>query len=203
MIKTLSNIVSAIFHPLLWPVYSCIIILYLIPTWESVSLTNEIKRAIILIVAIFTFVLPSATIILLKVQKIISSYQLSEKQERKWPYLLTLLFNAGLLGLFSQLNLPLLISKILWVSTLSIALTFIMNLKIKLSAHMVAVSAILASFWSLNFLQIAFIPNLILLMIYITALVASARIYLKAHTPKEIIIGSLVGFITGLGIFLS
>lgn len=198
MIKAFCNIISAIFHPLLWPVYATVLFLYYIPLWEMSILNQEAKRALILIVGIFTFVLPSAIIILLKTQNVISSVRLEKRNERTWPYIVALFFYSSLLALFNFLSLPPLFMKLLIISTLSIALTLTINFRIKISAHMVSAAAVIGTIYALNLYQFAFLPGILVTLLYILGLIAAARLYLNAHSPKEVLLGALIGFMVPL-----
>ena len=82
LFKYLAQFISNIFHPIIIPFYGFLILMN-----ESVlQILPEIyKRYILLIILVFTTVIPVIFIFLLKKMKVISSVTLRERKERHLP----------------------------------------------------------------------------------------------------------------------
>src|SRR5574343_259498 len=74
-------------------------------------------------------------------------------------------------------------------------------LKFKASLHMIGVSALTAFVYGLSvYYQLPFV-NLIAFCIVCMGLVASSRLYMKAHTPIELIAGIAIGLLPQVILF--
>ena len=83
-----SKIISFIFHPVLMPTYAFILVLNLVP---GVSVTYPMQKIqLFKLIFGFTFLLPILSIIILKKMKLVSSYYMENKEERRFPLLITI-----------------------------------------------------------------------------------------------------------------
>jgi membrane-associated phospholipid phosphatase len=79
-------------------------------------------------------------------------------------------------------------------STVSIFVIVLINLKWEISAHLAGIGALCGAIFGVCY-RIAINPFwLLVLILSLSALVALARIELKAHTPWQTLAGFLVGF---------
>ena len=83
------------------------------------------------------------------------------------------------------------------ISLLIIYILFIT--KIKSSLHLVAFGNAIAFFLWLSHLYIMSLMPIIMVLILFAGLLASSRLYLKAHKPREVYIGFFIGFFSVLG----
>ena len=81
-------------------------------------------------------------------------------------------------------------------------LTAIINLKYKISAHMVGIGGLLGSLIVVSYvLKYNAVPQLSVLVL-LAGVIATCRLYLKAHEPKQIYSGFFLGFLTQVSVFL-
>lgn len=145
---------------------------------------------------LFTAILPALPIVWMMHKGDIKDLFISKREERTMPYLFSMLaYVFWVLFLWRTLNFPLslLIYPIGCVVSI-VAMTFI-NLKWKVSAHLTGIGGLIGGIFGVSY-QMALNPLwLFILAIVISGLVAISRVYLKAHTMGQVIVGFLLGFI--------
>ena len=213
MKQNLAKLFSFIFHPILLPTLATIL-LFALPTYLN-DFQFIYKKGVSQIIFLATFITPLLIILILVNTKIISNFYLSEKKERFFPfsivsfiYILTYILLEKLpLGL---LKVPTYISGFVLISAITTVIILIANFKIKLSAHMAAYGAFLSFFYIFflkeNIGNLLFTPfgfnitiiHFFSIIILAGGIIASSRLFLKAHTMKEIVIGFITGFCIGL-----
>lgn len=150
----------------------------------------------------FSFILPVINIYILYRLNRISSLKLEDQKERTFPYVLTSCFYFGLFYLFLDLSVWPSIKVLIFGGGLSILLTAIINLKYKISAHMVGIGGLLGSLIVVAYvLKYNAVPQIAFLVL-VAGVIATCRLYLKAHEPRQIYSGFFLGFLTQIGVFL-
>ena len=150
----------------------------------------------------FSFILPVINIYILYRLNRISSLRMENQSERTFPYVLTSCFYFGLFYLFLDLSVWPSIKVLIFGGGISILLTAIINLKYKISAHMVGAGGLLGSLIVVSYvLKYNAVPQIAVLVL-IAGAVATCRLYLKAHEPKQIYSGFFLGLLTQIGVFL-
>lgn len=150
----------------------------------------------------FSFILPVINIYILYRLNRISSLRLEDQKERTFPYVLTSCFYFGLFYLFLDLSVWPSIKVLIFGGGLSILLTALINMKYKISAHMVGIGGLLGSLIVVSYvLKYNAVPQLSVLVL-LAGVIATCRLYLKAHEPKQIYSGFFLGFLTQISVFL-
>lgn len=150
----------------------------------------------------FSFILPVINIYILYRLNRISSLRLEDQSERTFPYVLTSCFYFGLFYLFLDLSVWPSIKVLIFGGGFSILLTAIINLKYKISAHMVGIGGLIGSLLVVSYvLKYNSTPQVSILFI-IAGIIATCRLYLNAHQPKQIYSGFFLGFLTQIAVFL-
>lgn len=143
-----------------------------------------------------TFVVPVASISMLKVLGSIESLHMKTRQERVMPFLFITLFYAMTAYTFIfKIQVSHLVAVIFVSASLLVALISIITLWFKISVHaaaMAGLSGYLLSLAQSHPSSGVLVPFFV--CIILSGLVMSARLYLRAHSPKEIWIGAAVGF---------
>lgn len=216
--KYIAKFFSFVFHPILLPTFATIL-LFALPTYLS-NFQYIYKKGVVQIVFLSTFLTPLLIILILINTQVISDFYLTKKKERFYPfaivsfiYILAYIILENLpLGV---LKVPSYINNFILLSALTIFISLIFNLKIKISAHMAGVGLFLSfflvffnnegigriifSFLHFNITSIFFFSFIII----IAGIIASSRLFLKAHTNKELLIGFVIGvFIGGISVFM-
>jgi len=194
-----SKIISFIFHPVLMPTYAFILVLNLVP---GVSVTYPMQKIqLFKLIFGFTFLLPILSIIILKKMKLVSSYYMENKEERRFPLLITIACYYFLLQSFERMYMHIILVKLLFGAMLILFVAVIISRFWKISLHMLGVGGIVGAFFAI---QQNFNSNIILFnsLIFFAGLVGFARINENAHTLKQVYGGFLLGFILESYIFL-
>jgi hypothetical protein len=161
----------------------------------------RLKWILTLMIFSFTFALPVINIFILYKLGRISSLTLKEQEERTFPYILTSCFYFGLFYLFIDLNIWSSIKVLIFGGGLAILLTALINRKFKISAHMVGAGGLLGSLMVVSFfLKFDSVPEIAMLFL-LCGVIATARLYLKAHAPVQIYAGFFLGMMVQILVF--
>jgi len=195
--KTFYKIITLIFQPLLMPTFGMMILMNMtffvgLPTmWRWIAIIGTF---------IFTAVLPAIPILVMLRKGEINDLFISKKEERTMPYLFSFLaYVFWSMFMWRTLQFPMFIVAMGIGSAISIITITVINLKWKISAHLGGIGGLTGAVFGVCY-RMAINPLLFLTVILaISALVALARMELKAHTPNQVLAGFVVGF---LAVFL-
>ena len=196
MIRKLALLLSVVFQPLLMPSLVFGVLFFAIP--QASSIPDSFKVRLFYLIVTSTLLIPMVLMLGLRWSGMIKSLHFEEKSERRTPFILVTLFYL-LTTYFLKEKTEL--DPILWqgmgIITFSVALLTGITYFWKMSAHTTGIGGVLGV---LGILGIYF-PSLDLAYLLVAALllgglVASARLYLDAHSPAEVYVGLLVGFLT-------
>jgi len=187
----LSKIFSFVFHPALMPTYAFILALNFVPIFRD-FMPDQQKIHFLKLVFIFTFLIPIFSVIFLKKIKLVSSYYMENKAERRAPLFIAIISYYFLLKFFHQIHVSHLLNKLLIGALIILIIALFISKFWKISLHMLGIGGFVGAFLALHYL---FGGNLflILLLLFCSGLVAYARINENAHTLKQVYIGFLVG----------
>jgi membrane-associated phospholipid phosphatase len=195
--KTFYKAITLIFQPLLMPTFGMMILMNMTffvglpPLWRWISIIGTF---------IFTAVLPAIPILVMLRKGEINDLFISKKEERTMPYLISFLaYVFWSMFMWRTLQFPMFIVAMGIGSAISIIAITVINLKWKISAHLGGVGGLTGAVFGVCY-RMAINPLMFLIVILaISALVALARMELKAHTPGQVLAGFVVGF---LAVFL-
>jgi hypothetical protein len=183
---------SYVFHPVFIPVYATLFYLFS----NNSYFFNQEKYFVLLQVSIITVLVPLLFFLLLRATGKISSMMIPLLSERKIPlliqsFLLILLVRKSItLERYPELHFFLLGA--LLSTLLAMMLLFV---KTKASLHMMGVSALTVFVFGLSLHYQTQNMFAITFLTITNGFVASSRLFMKAHTFKELIIGFLLGCI--------
>lgn len=177
--------------------YGCLLIFFLIPNtvYDFMTETNT-KWRISFIVFIFSFIFPVSNIYIMFRLKRIPNLLLTHSKDRTFPYLMSSLFYFGLFYLLLDINIWPSIKLFIAGGGLAILLTALINLKYKISAHMVGIGGLLGVIISLSYLIKFDMTWYYILIIVIAGLIGTSRLILKEHLPAQIYSGFVLGLLT-------
>ena len=207
MIKSFFNTLSYLFHPILLPVLG-LYFLFEIPTnspgfivTSLFSLPLELKLNLYKLFGFLTILAPGISFWIMYQNKIISSLKLENRLERFTPIGITATYyimNYVLLRIMIPEHI---ISSFIFAYAFGLALTvvvaYILNYVTKISLHMLGYFGLVGAIMGYFQNQLNYNLSFLLFLIIVGGLVGSARLYLKAHTLKEVILGIMIGF--GIG----
>ncbi|NER09545.1 hypothetical protein SAMN06265375_101948 [Muriicola jejuensis] len=193
--RILSQLASYIFHPIFVPLAGTVSYFLITPKYT----TLEMRSGNILPVFILTIIIPILSFFILKNLGIVGSIFLEKTEERKYPLMISLilLFMILLKVIPDNYNVELYFFFLGLIAASSTCL-LLLYIPFKTSLHMMGMGSILMYLIALSFHFERNIVMAISLMFFASGLVASSRLYLKAHTRTELLIGFLVGAVSQL-----
>ena len=189
--RTLAQWLSYLLHPVVYPILGTLIILEALPYYVNSRLT------ILSLALVFTgtYIFPVAISFLFYRIQLISSLEMKEARDRRWPYLVGAIcyyFTASFLG---QLGLPKDLKLFLLGSASIIIIHLFMFRFSKPSAHMAGIGGFTGLLLSESLkYHIGFLP-LLALCFLLAGFLGSARLKLQAHSPGELATGNFSGII--------
>jgi hypothetical protein len=189
------KLISYIFHPIFIPIAGTISYFLITPKYTTI----ELRSGNILPIFILTIIIPIICFFILKNLGIIKSVFLTKITERKYPLLISL---ALLLMILTKVipdnyTIELYYFFLGLIAATSTSL-FLLIIKFKSSLHMMGMGSLLMF---LICLSIHFERNIIIAISFLflaSGLVATSRLYLKAHTRAELLIGLMIGIVSQL-----
>ena len=190
--KNFAMALSIIFQPIFVPLYSLVII-FNANTYITYAVQPEVKQFIYLITILNTIILPVGVFYYFYRTKLIQSFHMHTAKERSLPFLTTLVFHLSTFYLFTQAPLPSLFSNLVMGAAFSVTAAFVINLKWKISIHMLGMGGIVGTIIGLILrYQIDAVP-LVISLVILSGLVGYSRLRLDAHTPLQVYAGFVLG----------
>jgi membrane-associated phospholipid phosphatase len=203
---------SYIFHPIFMPLLG----LYFLFSLETRPVTlykldalfyfpSEAKTFLYIIIGILTIVAPLLSLLIMYYNKMISSLSLEKKEERTYPFVLVSFYYL-LAYIYVRTKIPIELQHpalvgFLFGVLLIFVISFVVNFYIKISLHAAAIFGVAGMLLGYSQTQLSGFEAggptnlyIILYLLFIAGLVSGARLFLKAHSLTEILLGSIVGF---------
>lgn len=200
MIKPISKTLSYLLHPVFLPGFLMILLKIFAPLPLLYSFyPQKLFLALLFFVVGYTTVIPLGFVYLLKRLGGIKSYQLQEKAERPKVFLFVSGFYIALAYfMYSRGNLFIPTAVILIAMAINILGLFLMNFWDKISIHTAGMGGVLGILMGIfkNFNDYSLLP-VILIVLVILGIIGSARLYLGSHNLRQVLIGSVWGFMSG------
>ena len=190
--KTIAQILSVIFHPLLVPVFALLQMNFL-PFFYPAA---DTLRHVLIFGSMFVLVVPPVIwyIVLYKL-KVIESLKATTRKERIWPYLFTIL-SYILVSIICYMLAVDYGYALLWQgATLSLIIVFIVNFFWKISAHATGMGAWTGMLFFLSIYNDYSLLFQIIVVILSSGLIGWSRLKLEAHTTLQVFFGYLLGLI--------
>ena len=187
--KKVYQAISIILHPVFLPMVAAWVYLNVLP----LPISRLQIYLIFFIVFGATFLVPILTLFLLRFMGYVKTNQVVTIKERKFPIAIMVvnyLFLGQMLGRIWQLRELTILAYAIALGLVITGALFYKNLKVSL--HMLGISALLGFtlVFGANYNYPVFV---IALLVALVGVLATARLKLKAHNNKEIIIGTCLG----------
>jgi len=195
MQEKIARIISYAFHPLLFPLYTLIILITTKP-YLSIDIPLYYSLLLLSIVLVTTILFPLLIFFILYRKKIISSFFLPQKEERIYPILCVAAFYYLTYYLLKGVLISGFFGFYLLGATLLAIIALITSIYHKVSLHLIGTGAFTGFFIGL---MIRFGINHLLIIIpgiLLSGVVGFARLKTQSHKPVEIYTGFLTGMIT-------
>jgi membrane-associated phospholipid phosphatase len=177
-LKTISKIISALLNPLLVAPISFGIIIYFDGTIDA-------KNPLFLTSFFFTSALPLITIFYFKHLGKISSLDAPIKEQRIQLLAIAAIYNALGFLLLSYLEAPPIVRGLMFCYALNTAIVWRITMLWKISIHMIGLGGPIVALWLAGF-------EYPLAMGFTLMIVSISRVVLKAHTPSQVIVGTML-----------
>ena len=196
-IKQFLPVFSYIFHPIFISLYGTLFYFLMIPHFS----TPNMVYLTLIQVSILTLFLPLALYFLLVSLGHISSFTEASIKERRIPIFIQAVLLFSLISMNKFQFTPDLLSFFIG-GFISAVLAFISTiLKYKSSLHMIGISSLATFIYVITLhYELPFI-NIVAFSFVCVGLVASSRLYMKSHTVNELLVGSIIGFISQYALF--
>lgn len=192
--------ISTILHPIVLPTLG--VFLYFV--FVSQSFEKRLQLIVLGLVFALTYVVPVLLLLFLRNFGFIKDFQVSTIKERRFPviFMIFLLYFLGntIIQIPTIRNLGILF----YGTSLSLTCIYLLfSVKLKSSLHLVSMGNMISFFLIMtNINSLSMLP-IIILLILLSGILASSRLYLKAHTPVELLIGFSLGIVCQFILFIS
>lgn len=209
MLRIGSKIISVIFHPLFALMYILLFLLWVNPLLLA-NFTPEGRTVFIVYYTVNTVVIPIVAILLMKMLGLIGSFQMETNRERIGPMIVVFILYVWMFVNFKrEPDIPLLLVSLSLGTVISTAIAFMINVVSKISLHMTGMGGLVGAVIIIFLYQqthqitvtlssgseiIIYSVPVVMIMVLLAGLVASARLFLNAHRPSEVLQGVLLGF---------
>ena len=193
--RTFLKVISYIFHPLFIPMAGTLAYFIVTPKYSPL----ELQSGNVLPIFILTVIIPIITYLILKNLGVVSTVFMPTAKERRYPlYVHILLLLLIIYKVIPNNYIVELHFYFLGLLTAAMTALTLLFFKLKVSMHLMGMGSL---FMFLVCLIIHFEINITLaisLLTLATGLVTTSRLYLKAHSKPEVLIGFLIGLISQL-----
>ncbi len=193
MNNRLALFVSVLFHPVFVNLLAFYTLIRLSP-YLDYALTPAAKTFYIVWLFAATAVVPLLYVLILKIFGKVSSILLYESEERRAPYMLTALMYLISFYFFQKLHSPALINAFMLGSASIVVALLVVNLFNKISIHLASfgmLAAVIISAADAGNMDVRF---LLMLLLPVAGLTATARLYAEAHNAQQLLSGFITGF---------
>tara|TARA_B110000240_G_scaffold47283_1_gene53596 strand:- start:726 stop:1328 length:603 start_codon:yes stop_codon:yes gene_type:complete len=192
--------ISTILHPIVLPTLG--VFLYFV--FVSQSFEKRLQLIVLGLVFALTYVVPVLLLLFLRNFGFIKDFQVSTIKERRFPviFMIFLLYFLG--NTIIQIPTIRNLSILFYGTSLSLTCIYVLfSVKLKSSLHLVSMGNMIGFFLIMtNINSLSMLP-IIILLILLSGILASSRLYLKAHTPIELLIGFSLGIVCQFILFIS
>jgi len=192
--------ISTILHPIVLPTLG--VFLYFV--FVSQSFDKRLQLIVLGLVFVLTYVVPVLLLLFLKNFGFIKDFQVSTIKERRFPVIFMILLLYFLGNTIIQIPTIRNLGILFYGTSLSLICIYILfSVKLKSSLHLVSMGNMIGFFLIMtNINSLSMLP-IIILLILLSGILASSRLYLKAHTPVELLIGFSLGIVCQFILFIT
>lgn len=189
-----AQFISVLAHPLFMPSYAFSLLMYTNP-YINMMISDSTKNVVIIILSLFTIVLPILTAIILKQLRVIDSIYMKTTEERKWPFVFTLIWYYMAFQLLAKLYIPQSFLLLMLGAISAIGLSLIITLRWKVSIHMLGIGGLIGAIIGISHRFQFDHSNLIMLLLIFAGLIGFARLKTHSHNYRQVYVGFLLGFL--------
>lgn len=199
MNRSLAQVLSVVFHPLLLPTYLFAVILYYMPA-SMITLPLQVRWVVLAMIFFTTFIIPAVAAYAMVRLGHLDSVEMYRREQRGLPLLFTgVCYAATAYLLYREPAYDAIFYFVMGIIAASVFLTYAISQFWKISAHSVGMGGCLGLLLVLNNLAPeALLIFPIVVAIFLAGAVLSARLALHAHTPAQVYAGFGSGLLLAL-----
>lgn len=186
-----AKIISVVFHPIIMPLAG-VFILLTFGGWLNL-IPPEGKRYIYLIVVFTTIILPLSIMPVLLKTRLISSYLLTDRDERRIPLLMMAMMYMAGAYMLQRADAPTILSLFLNGSSMVVLAVAIFNWRWKISNHMAGIGGVTGMVLAISMRWMLNEQIIIGVLFLIAGITGYARMKDDDHTPAQVYVGYLLG----------
>ena len=194
-LSILAKIISVLLHPMLMPCYG--IALFFLSQQSTILLLPRVYSVVCIVgTFVLTLVIPFVLLLFLWRKGHIDSLHIHQANQRTTPYVYTLIcYGFWTYFLHSTVHMPKCIVLIAVGAIAALLAVVIINHWWKISAHLTGIGGVLGGICSFSLCYATLPMELIITILFLSLLLMYARLYMKAHTPMQVVCGYLLGIV--------
>jgi len=186
-----SKILSYLLHPILMPIIVLYIVINNVDYFYLIF--HNYSNNLYLIILAFTMALPLISAILFVKSGRVESLEMRKKEERRGPlFMSAFIMGIGFPIFYSIAKLSFHLSSIYISSIILLSFAFLITIRWKISLHMLGVGGATGTFIALNYI-FGGIYYFVILFLFLSGLLAFARLDQKAHNESQVYVGFVLG----------
>ena len=187
-----AQIISIFGHPLFMPVYAMLLIFEFNP-YIDLQIPKNVQIIVLSILSIFTILLPLLTAIILHKLGVVKSIYMKTAEERKWPFLLSVLWYYLGFELLTNVSLPASLYLLMIGAITVILIAHFITLRWKISVHMLGVGGVIGAMIGLSQRFQFNHFYIILFLFFVAGLIGYARLKTNSHNYRQVYAGFILG----------
>lgn len=193
--RKIANTLSWVLHPFLLPVY----LMALLLTMTTFALYSaNVKLYFMWVVALYAIIIPFLTLGILRSLGRISDFRVDDRRERLLPLLIGTVCYVLCALTFAKIPSAIFLRKFMVAAACCEAMCFVVSLRWKISLHLTGMGAIVALLVVMNVVGVGNMLIPLSVAILCAGALASARLYLGCHNPRQVAAGFFGGFVVSL-----
>ena len=190
-----AKVISIVFTPFYLPLLGLVLLFALS---HLSMLPATFKLEVLLLVYVFTALLPTLFIKLYRRMQGWSRIDLGQKERRMVPYIISIACYFTCYYVMNRLQFPRFMSNILMAALVIQLLCAVINIWWKISTHSAAIGGVAGALLAFSAIFIFNPVKWLSLVMIVAGLVGTSRMILRQHTLEQVVAGFAVGFIVGL-----
>ncbi len=194
-LEKIAHALSWVLHPFLLPLYMIAVMLTMT---AFARYTPEAKGYLVWVVVLYTILIPSLALGVLRSLGRLSSYRVDNRRERLLPLLVGAICYVLCAITVAQIPSAAFLRKFMIAAACCEVMCLVVSLGWKISLHLTGMGAAVAMLVILNIVGNGnlFLP--LVVAVLLTGALASARLYLGCHNGRQILAGFCGGFLVTL-----
>ncbi|WP_144439137.1 hypothetical protein [Lutibacter profundi] len=193
-----SKFISYFFHPINFPILGSILYFLLIPEY----IFKQQEHLILIVLLLGTYIFPLFLLALLKRSKMIHSYHMETIEERKFPTLLFISICIFLGYWLFKSSIVNILSLFYFGYGLGLIISYLfLYLKFKISLHTAAIGGLIGFLICFSYYYKINLIVILSILFIISGLIATSRLRLQVHNPREVYLGYIFGILSQFIVF--